>query len=130
MSVEKTYPLIWYGGRLFRPVKTQGSSETSSETIFKYEQKDALVTATYSGGDIRLGHLIGLVNKNGSLDMRYHHVNTDGALMTGTCHTIPEVLDDGRLRLHESWQWTSGPNISDPNISGFKTRGASILEEL
>ena len=120
MNGNKVYPMIWYGGRLFRPVKTQGASETTSETIFKYEQKDALVTATYSGGDIRLGHLIGMVNKNGSLDMRYHHVNTDGKLMTGTCHTIPEVLEDGSLRLHETWQWTSGP----------KTAGTSILEEL
>lgn len=120
MTDDKTYPMIWYGGRLFRPVNTQGQSETNFETIFKYEQKDALITATYSGGDIRLGHLIGLVNTDGSLNMRYHHVNRDDVLMTGICHTLPEILEDGRLRLHESWQWTSDP----------KTNGTSILEEL
>jgi len=113
-------PMIWYGGRLFRPVKTTGQSETNSETIFKYSQKDALVTASYSGGDIRLGHLIGLVKKDGSLDMRYHHVNLSGEIMTGTCHTIPKILENGNLRLHETWQWTSGS----------KTKGTSILEEL
>ena len=28
--------------------------------------------------------------------------------MTGRCASTPEVLADGRLRLHERWQWTCG----------------------
>ncbi len=119
-DTPQEHPLIWYGGRLFRPVTTKGQSETTAQTVFKYEQKDALVTASYAGGDVRLGHLIGLVNKDGSLDMRYHHVNMDGEIKTGTCHTRPEILPGKRLRLHETWQWTSEP----------KTKGTSILEEL
>jgi hypothetical protein len=56
----------------------------------------------------------------GHLDARYQHLNQDGKLLTGTCQTVPEVLPDGRLRLYETWQWTSGDF----------SRGESILEEI
>ena len=87
----KTTDPIWFGGRLFSPVKTQGTSETSSETVFKYEQKGNLVTATYSGGDIEFGQLMALVQSDYSLDMRYQHLNKDGLLMTGICHSVPYI---------------------------------------
>ncbi|MGB0908172.1 MAG: n-acetylglutamate synthase [Maricaulaceae bacterium] len=112
--------MIYYGGRLFRPVSTTGSSETSSETIFKYEQKIDLLTGTYSGGDIRFGHLLGTVDESGNINMRYHHITNDGELMTGRCESTPEVLENGKIRLHEKWKWTSGD----------LSRGTSILEEL
>lgn len=35
--------------------------------------------------------------------MRYHQVNDRGELMTGTRRSIPELLPEGRIRLHESW---------------------------
>jgi hypothetical protein len=52
--------------------------------------------------------------------MRYQHVNKQNELMTGRCHSVPERLPDGRLRMHESWQWTSGDNSS----------GESVIEEV
>lgn len=110
---------IYYGGRIFRPVQTKGTSETTSETIFIYQQDHDLVTATYSGGEIAFGQLIGLIQRDGSLDLRYHHRNKSDVLMTGKCFTVPEVLPSGKLRLHETWEWTS------PN----KSSGTSTLEE-
>ena len=109
-----------YGGRLFRPVKASETSQTDTDTIFKYEQVGDLVTATYSGGKIRYGHLIGRVDDAGILDMRYHHMDRQGQLMTGVCTSTPEVLPSGRLRLHETWQWTCGD----------KSQGTSLLEEI
>jgi hypothetical protein len=41
-------------------------------------------------------------------------------VLTGKCRSIPEILPDGRLRLREVWQWTSGDF----------SRGASVIEEL
>lgn len=112
--------MINYGGRLFRSVTSSETSQTDADTIFKYEQRDDLVTATYSGGGIRYGHLIGRVDEAGILDMRYHHMDTEGQLRTGVCTTTPETLPSGQLRLHEVWQWTSGD----------KSKGTSILEEI
>ena len=109
-----------YHGRQFRPVETQDESDTDGQTVFKYEQTQNLLTGTYSGGAIRYGHLIGLVDNEGRIDMRYHHMTNDGELKTGLCRSVPELLETGKIRLHESWQWTSGD----------KAKGQTTLEEL
>lgn len=112
--------MIRYGGRLFRAVKTQGASQMNAETIFKYEQTGKMVVASYSGGDIRFGHLLGQVEADDTLHFHYHHIDEDGELKTGTCVTTPEILTTGKLRLHERWQWTCGDRSS----------GTSVLEEI
>jgi hypothetical protein len=43
-----------------------------------------------------------------------------GEFMAGECHSTPEVLPDGRIRLHERWQWTTGD----------RSRGESVIEEV
>jgi len=111
--------MIHYDNKVFRPVALSGNGEVSGETLFRYRQQEDIVTAEYSGGHIRYGHLVGLVRADGSIDMRYHQVNLEGALMTGICISVPELLPDGRLRLHETWEWTSGD----------RSKGHSMLEE-
>lgn len=113
-------PYFNYDNRRFAGVSNSETGEVSSETIFQYHQENDIVWATYSGGSIRFGTLIATVNANGCLDMRYQHVNQQGELCTGKCVSTPEILPDGRYRLHESWQWTSG------NCSA----GSSVVEEL
>jgi hypothetical protein len=39
--------------------------------------------------------------------------------MTGICISKPEILENGKIRLHEFWEWTSGD----------KSKGTSIIEE-
>ncbi|WP_375561645.1 n-acetylglutamate synthase [Bernardetia sp. OM2101] len=109
-----------YNNKKFRPVSNTENGETSSETIFEYKQEGNILTSNYSGGKIIQGHLIGLVDENGNIDMRYHQVNEKGELMTGICNSTPEMLENGKIRLHEQWQWTSGDN----------SKGNSTLEEI
>ncbi len=111
---------INYHQKKFRPAYQSDNSETSDQTIFEYFQEGSLVWAHYSGGDITKGHLIGTVNDQGHIDMRYHHINQDGELMTGVCTSTPEVMSTGKIRLYEDWQWTSGQG----------TKGTSVLEEV
>jgi len=111
---------INYHDRFFVPVENSASGEVGEGTVFYYRQCDGVVWATYEGGQIRFGTLIAKVIEDGALDMRYQHVNCDGELMTGRCRSVPEVLPDGRLRLHESWQWTSGDCSA----------GMSVVEEI
>lgn len=113
-------PGINYDGRTFSAVANSETGEVSEQTMFHYHQRDDVVWATYKGGAIRFGTLVATVDKAGCLDMRYQHVNQEGMLMTGMCRSTPEVLPDGRLRLHESWQWTSGD----------QSRGTSVVEEV
>jgi len=42
-----------------------------------------------------------LVDVAGKLDMRYQHVNNQNQLMTGICTSTPEILPNGKIRLHE-----------------------------
>ena len=109
-----------YHNKSFRPISNTENGETSNETVFHYKQVGTIVTAEYSGGKIQKGHLIGLVDVHGNIDMRYHQINEKGELMTGICKSKPEILENGKIRLHEFWEWTSGN----------KSKGESIIEEI
>lgn len=78
------------------------------------------MTCDYAGGKIAKGHLIGIVDAEGVTQMRYHQVDTSGQLMTGKCTSTPELIENGKIRLHEVWQWTSGD----------LSKGTSVLEEV
>jgi hypothetical protein len=108
-----------YNHKKFRPIINSENGETSIETIFHYHQRGNMLTSEYSGGKIKFGHLIGLVDSAGNIEMRYHQVNDKNELMTGICKSKPEILENGKIRLHESWEWTSGD----------KSKGTSIIEE-
>lgn len=111
--------MIDYNNRIFRPVENTENGETSNETVFVYKQSGNILTSEYSGGKIKKGHLIGLVDDNGTINMRYHQVNNKNELMTGFCTSRPEILENGKIRLYENWEWTSGDH----------SKGESIIEE-
>ncbi len=109
-----------YDGKTFRSIENSETGEVSAETVFNYRQKGDLVWAEYSGGEIVFGTLIAKVVAGDCLEMRYQHLNNRGELMTGKCFSTPEILADGRIRLHEKWQWTCGDHSS----------GNSTIEEI
>jgi len=115
----KEFKMINYNNKLFRPVSNSENGEVSGDTVFLYKQVDSIITSDYSGGRIIQGHLIGIVDSEGNIDIRYHQVNDKGELMTGVCKSTPEIMLNGKIRLHERWQWTSGDN----------SKGESIIEE-
>jgi len=109
-----------YHNKKFRTVSNSENGEISAEMIFLYQQSGNILTSTYSGGQIVKGQLIGLVDEEGCIEMRYHQVNTNGELMTGICSSKPEILPNGKIRLNEIWKWTSGD----------MSKGESVLEEI
>ena len=109
-----------YNNRKFRPVSNSENGEVSNDMIFHYKQAGNILTCNYQELKILKGHLIGLVDDNGNIEMKYHQINQNGELMTGICFSTPEVLGNGKIRLVEEWQWTSGD----------KSKGKSILEEI
>lgn len=111
--------MINYDNKIFKPVNNTENGETSNETIFRYKQTGNILTAEYEGGKIISGHLIGLVDHNGNIEIRYHQVNKQGELVTGICSSKPSLLANGKIRLHETWQWKSGD----------KSKGQSVIEE-
>lgn len=59
-------------------------------------------------------------SEQGVLDFYYQHVNKQGQLRIGKCHSIPHVLENYKLELHEEWQW----------LNGDKSTGSSIIIEI
>ena len=112
--------LMNYDQRKFKPVSNSENGEVTNEMIFIYRQRDNILSCQYSGANIRFGQLLGLVKPNGNIEMRYHQINKEGKIMTGKCISNPELMSNGKIRLHETWQWTSGD----------LSKGQSILEEL
>jgi hypothetical protein len=100
--------MINYHNKRFKPVSNTINGDTTSETVFEYYQKGNILTSEYAGGRISSGHLLGNVDELGNIDMRYHHINSEGEIMTGICKSTPEILPNGKIRLHEKWQWTCG----------------------
>ncbi|MFP4549718.1 MAG: n-acetylglutamate synthase [Spirochaetales bacterium] len=111
---------IDYNNRLFRGVSNSENGEVGGETIFRYEQHGTILRGSYAGGAIVKGDLLGTVNHDGTLDFVYHHLNAEGELMAGRCHSVPRVNENGRLMLDESWQW----------MTGDKSAGESVVAEV
>lgn len=109
-----------YHNKRFRVSSVSGNGEVSTELIFHYKQVGNILSCMYKDEGILSGQILGLVDEKGQIDMRYQQVNQKGELMTGKCQTTPEIMENGKIRLHESWQWTSGD----------LSQGNSILEEI
>jgi hypothetical protein len=109
-----------YHNKKFKAVSNSKYGEIGSDLIFTYQQNETIISCTYSGDRIVKGHLLGSVASNGCLHFSYHQVNIDGQLKTGKCTSHPKRMSNGKIRLHEFWEWTSGN----------KQKGTSILEEI
>lgn len=107
-------------GCIFRAVDNSPNGEVADETRFHYTQQGRCVSATYQGGLIEEGHLLGKIGEDGVLEIRYHHRNIDGQLRSGCCRTQIHQRPDGRIELHERWQW----------LCGDRSEGTSTLIEL
>ncbi|AQY52082.1 n-acetylglutamate synthase [Listeria weihenstephanensis] len=112
--------MVDYQGKKFVVVENSENGEVSTETVFHYFQDGDVISGTYEGGEIERGTLIGVVNRDGSLDFRYNHVSIHKKIRSGTCHSTPENLPNGKLRMHEKWQWNGLERDS----------GTSIVEEI
>lgn len=118
MTASHTGATAPLDGRIFAGVSNAETGQVGSSTRFRYHQDADEIWAEYSGGQVRRGHLVG-TRAGDTLTFRYAHLGEDGETATGRCKSRIVVLDDGRVRLEESWAWESRPES-----------GASIVEEL
>lgn len=94
-------------GKYFAAVSNSETGEASEQTVFCYHQKDDVIWAEYSGGNIIKGSLIGKMDEDDHLHFNYQHMNKDGELKSGSCDSEPQI-DNGKLRFIEKWKWTTG----------------------
>lgn len=106
--------------RIFKSISNTDNGEVSSETIFHYYQEEDCIWAFYSGGKIERGFLIGKFIEEKQIYFTYQHINENKEVRCGECKSTLESMSDGRLLLHESWQWFDSERAS----------GNSVIEEV
>lgn len=99
-------------------VQTAAEGVINAETIFSFHQRGERVWATYAGGAIDRGYLVGVVNGN-SLEFRYCQSETDGTIAGG--HSVCELRrgPDSRAQIVEHFEWESRPG-----------RGTNVIQEM
>lgn len=105
-------------GRTLVGVANGKDGEVSSDTRFEFTQEGERIYAHYSGGDVVDGHLVGTFDGS-EWDIRYSQINSSQETANGHSVGTVELLEDGRVRVEDAWEWES------KNGSG-----ESILEEV
>jgi hypothetical protein len=93
--------VISYDGKRFRKVVDEHTAEAP---VARYRQDGGLVWAEFAGGDVRRGSLVGTCSSDGTITFAYSMVLVGGEVISGRSVNTPQVLDDGRIRLHEQWE--------------------------
>jgi len=105
-------------GRTLVGVANTDAGEVSGDTRFEFEQEGKRIYAHYTGGSIVDGHLVGTFDGN-EWDIRYSQINKDNETASGHSVGTVELLDDGRVRIEDEWEWESQDGS-----------GVSVLEEI
>lgn len=90
-------------------VTTQNKNGLSSdETIFYYKQEGNIISATYKGGAIKKGLIIGKQIEDSKIELLYQCITIEGELKAG--HSIGKVsfTNEGKLKLNLDWNWING----------------------
>ena len=99
--------------RLFRVTETSSSSAISSDTVFQFREVGGVVEASFSGGDVVKGWLVGR-RRHDRVETAYAQLIIDGELRTGTATMRISPMLAGGLQLTEEFTWSDsrrGRNI-------------------
>lgn len=119
-ELTKSVTDICYDGKRFCPKVNTENGEVNGETIFYYHQRGNELWSEYAGGEIRKGYIVGIVAENGELDFYYQHINTQNQIRAGKCHSVPKMLENGKIELSEEWHW----------LNGDMSKGSSVVTEI
>ena len=103
-------------GLTFFVSATADNGVVSSDTRLRFSQHGSRVYATYSGGDVSRGWLVGgWVGER--LEFRYAQRERDSNIHGGRSSCDVQRCSDGRVRIVEHFAWTtrsgSGTNVFD-----------------
>ncbi|MGZ3767278.1 MAG: hypothetical protein ACXVA2_21625 [Mucilaginibacter sp.] len=96
-------------------IQTASNGVVNELTIFTFSQNGSFVSATYSGGPIFKGFLVGAIH-NDKLSFSYCQIETDGKIDNGHSECEITIGENGKIRLVENFQWTSRIDEAGVNI--------------
>lgn len=89
--------------RTFKISANTKNGHVSNDTYFYFTQEKNMIKATYSGGDIKEGLYLGIIDDSGKLSYRYEHLTKDSKLTSGKCEAEIEISDRGKIIIYEKW---------------------------
>jgi hypothetical protein len=104
--------------KLMRVASVGSTDGIDARTIFRFRQSDGTVWASYSGGNIAQGFLIGTL-ADAVLAFDYIQVTRSGRRDKGESRCELLLSPGGLLRLTERFQWSSRDGA-----------GVNVLEEI
>lgn len=114
MDASNSLPSL--DGYHFAAVRDTSGGEVGPETVFNYHEADGEVWATYAGGAVRRGFLVG-TRTGDTLTFRYCQLNQGGATSTGSCVSTITRDTAGKLRMKETWAWESKPGKGTSEVA-------------
>jgi hypothetical protein len=82
------------------------NTEVNQDTVFQFHQENNMIWAEYSGGKVKRGRLIGLINGN-TLTHHYIQVNLNNEINSGEGKSQIQQNEEGKLQIVEEWEWKS-----------------------
>lgn len=111
--------MLNYDGRAFQTVDADTMDAVGDGPGGTYHQNGSVVWAEFAGGTVVRGSLVGTCEADGVLRLAYCQLLADGRVIAGRLRSVPTVLDDGRIRLHEHWE----------RFGAEAGTGVSVIEE-
>jgi len=99
--------MINLNGKRFTLVSNSAGDAAPGQTIFTFEQNGRAVRATYEGGGVQLGALIGQIEQDDALTVLFQQVTSAGKLCGGEGRMEIESCADGKLRFVDFWRFTT-----------------------
>lgn len=96
-------------------IQTDSYGVVNEETIFLFTQRENIVSASYSGGKIKQGYLVGTLSEN-KLVFSYCQLQNDGKMDNGQSSCELTINENGKLMLTENFTWASKDGLSGINI--------------
>jgi hypothetical protein len=96
-------------------IKTAPNGVVNDLTIFTFSQTDNVVSATYCGGEILKGYLVGTVDKD-KLFFCYCQLQTNGKIDNGQSECDIVIDESQKIKLIERFEWRSREGKNGVNI--------------
>lgn len=93
-----------FKNKTFLLIENSKNGKSNSNTIFKYQQDDNLVTADYFGGSIKYGKIIANLKDN-KLHMLYQCLTIENELKAGKAIANISLNEEGKIKLILNWEW-------------------------
>lgn len=95
-------------------IETAGNGIVNELTIFTFSQTDNIISATYSGGQILKGYLVGTLDHD-KLSFSYCQLQTNGKTDNGRSE-CDVLIENEKIRLVEHFTWASRNGETGINI--------------